>query len=303
MTLSIITRDITDQSGNLLEGATVTVRQGHEAGGALANLFSDVAGETAISNPVTVASGTLSVYVQPGRYRLEGTSSAGSGVSLVEVFAATQFPTDTTAGRLLKVGDFGLGATVPPEPADMNDITFGSLAGGTANTLNTPLSLAFSAISLKGQNVNNGAQLVVHQGPERVFFRARAGGDFKPWQEFYTRLNVVGNVSQSGGVPTGAIIQQGSNSNGEFVRFADGTQICWVSDFSVSDSGAPSWTYPAGFAAQPRAVAGMMQSGTTPVVLAAGANIGPSSTVVRAWGLSGARVTESASLLAVGRWF
>ena len=84
MTLSIITRDITDQFGNLLEGATVTVRQGHGAGGSLAELFSDAAGDTAISNPVTVASGTLSVYAQPGRYRLEGTSSAGSGVSLVD---------------------------------------------------------------------------------------------------------------------------------------------------------------------------------------------------------------------------
>ncbi len=40
------------------------------------------------------------------------------------------------------------------------------------------------------------------------------------------RANMVGTVSQSGGVPTGAIIQRGSNTNGEFVRFADGTQIC-----------------------------------------------------------------------------
>ena len=38
----------------------------------------------------------------------------------------------------------------------------------------------------------------------------------------------VGTVSQSGGVPTGAIIQRGSNANGEFVRFADGTQICLI---------------------------------------------------------------------------
>ena len=38
----------------------------------------------------------------------------------------------------------------------------------------------------------------------------------------------VGTVSQSGGVPTGAIIQRGSNANGEFVRYADGTQICWT---------------------------------------------------------------------------
>ena len=37
---------------------------------------------------------------------------------------------------------------------------------------------------------------------------------------------LVGTVSQSGGVPTGAIIERGSNANGEYVRYADGTQIC-----------------------------------------------------------------------------
>lgn len=42
----------------------------------------------------------------------------------------------------------------------------------------------------------------------------------------YDRGNIVGSVSQSGGVPTGAIIQRGSNANGYFVRYADGTQIC-----------------------------------------------------------------------------
>lgn len=40
---------------------------------------------------------------------------------------------------------------------------------------------------------------------------------------------VIGPVSQSGGVPTGAIIERGSNANGEYVRFADGTQECWGS--------------------------------------------------------------------------
>lgn len=39
--------------------------------------------------------------------------------------------------------------------------------------------------------------------------------------------DIVGLVSQVGGVPTGAIIERGSNSNGNYVRFADGTQICW----------------------------------------------------------------------------
>jgi len=42
----------------------------------------------------------------------------------------------------------------------------------------------------------------------------------------YRRGNILGTVSQSGGVPTGAIIERGSNANGSYVRFADGTQEC-----------------------------------------------------------------------------
>ncbi|OPD97105.1 phage tail protein [Pseudomonas aeruginosa] len=43
----------------------------------------------------------------------------------------------------------------------------------------------------------------------------------------YSRDSILGAVSQSSGVPTGAVIQRGSDANGEYVRFADGTQICW----------------------------------------------------------------------------
>ncbi len=38
---------------------------------------------------------------------------------------------------------------------------------------------------------------------------------------------IVGTVSQSGGVPSGAIIERGSNANGNFTRYADGTLECW----------------------------------------------------------------------------
>jgi len=39
--------------------------------------------------------------------------------------------------------------------------------------------------------------------------------------------DAVGTVSESGGIPTGAVIERGSNADGEYVRWADGTQICW----------------------------------------------------------------------------
>ena len=47
------------------------------------------------------------------------------------------------------------------------------------------------------------------------------------WSGLYSRNNILGTVSQSGGVPTGAVIEHDSNANGEYVRFADGTQICY----------------------------------------------------------------------------
>lgn len=38
--------------------------------------------------------------------------------------------------------------------------------------------------------------------------------------------DILGTVSESGGTPTGSVIERGSNSDGSYVRFADGTQIC-----------------------------------------------------------------------------
>jgi hypothetical protein len=49
----------------------------------------------------------------------------------------------------------------------------------------------------------------------------------------YQKDNVLGAVSQSGGVPTGAIIERGSNANGEFVKYADGTLICLCNYSSI----------------------------------------------------------------------
>lgn len=42
----------------------------------------------------------------------------------------------------------------------------------------------------------------------------------------YYKENIVGPVSQVGGIPTGAIIERGSNPSGEYTKYADGTLIC-----------------------------------------------------------------------------
>ena len=66
----------------------------------------------------------------------------------------------------------------------------------------------------------------------------------------YRRGNLLGTVSQSAGTPTGAVIQRGSNSNGEFVRFADGTQMCWSAQnllFENATTCQINWVFPAQF--------------------------------------------------------
>jgi len=68
---------------------------------------------------------------------------------------------------------------------------------------------------------------------------AREGGQKinDNFAQSYGKFNILGTVSQSAGVPTGAIIERGSNSNGEYVKFADGTMIC-IRDFLVPGDGA-----------------------------------------------------------------
>lgn len=70
----------------------------------------------------------------------------------------------------------------------------------------------------------------------------------------YAKDNVVGTVSQSAGVPTGGIIEKGSNANGSYVRFADGSQLCWhslVLGYLDVINMFGTWTYPAAFASTP----------------------------------------------------
>lgn len=60
----------------------------------------------------------------------------------------------------------------------------------------------------------------------------------------YARDDLVGTVSESGGLPTGAVIERGSNSNGQYTAFADGTLIMWTDSSIDSDIGGIEWVFP-----------------------------------------------------------
>ena len=179
----------------------------------------------------------------------------------------TQSPTDTTAGRLLKVGDEG--------PTILTG--FGSAA--TATVTQSPTDTTAGRL-----------------------IRADHG---------FTRGNLVGTVSESGGEPTGAVIERGSNSNGEFVRFADGTQICFMHRTASLEELTFSFTYPAEFVGDAQGIFaswGSMNSDQRDVVKShytrvAGGDIGSTAGELVFQDHAEEVGSTDVALVAHGRWF
>nr|WP_057382318.1 pyocin knob domain-containing protein [Pseudomonas aeruginosa] len=99
-------------------------------------------------------------------------------------------------------------------------------------------------------DVATAVQLFVPRTSNILYFRRRVAGAWQSWVRVLSDAQLLGTVAQSGGVPLGSILERGSNANGEYVRFADGTQICWTNTLTftagVSSVGA-NWSYPASF--------------------------------------------------------
>lgn len=111
--------------------------------------------------------------------------------------------------------------------------------------------------------------------------------------------NVVGTVSQTAGLPTGAVIESGSNANGSYVRFADGTQIC-SHRLTGSASGA-TWTFPAAFAEAPRVAGIPMVGGLARTSTVGGINT--TRAIYFVWNVSGSASSDPSDVMALGRWF
>lgn len=128
----------------------------------------------------------------------------------------------------------------------------------------------------------------------------------------YKRANIVGSVSQSGGVPTGAIVEIGSNTNGEYVKFANGTQICrfgYIGTLAFNDyiygayvSGWISWTFPAGFVSRPNVIVTPRDDTALFGFVAPSGNGGIENIRLGQNTASGAFI-RSANFVAFGRWF
>ncbi|MCO7595082.1 MULTISPECIES: pyocin knob domain-containing protein [Pseudomonas] len=248
-----------------------------------------------------------------------------------------------------KLAGNGLATESASVVSDLNTATYGGIYRFNNTAVNSPI-VASGTLIVGGYSSGYTTQMVITlQGTDaslynRVFTRTRNSSTWGPWKESTTEdlfgatglalraaaspqvaraalglksaalADIVGTVSQSGGVPTGAIIERGSNTNGEYVRYADGTQICVTYGRAVGFANSSNlnynWTYPVGFAVIP-VVSVNLVSSTLPTQKAVTAVAAYSRNLTSAScsALSLAQfVAADASgvlldIVAIGRWF
>lgn len=126
-------------------------------------------------------------------------------------------------------------------------------SGGTSPLANAYFRLDVYAHGANDQNLTQEARPYRNSTPGKYFYRNRDAGTWGPWRRIIDSHSVLGSVSQAGGIPTDAIIERGSNANGEYTRLTDGTQECWLNSanfaYSTASNLVYNWTYPAPFLA------------------------------------------------------
>jgi hypothetical protein len=118
--------------------------------------------------------------------------------------------------------------------------------------------------------------------------------------------DIIGTVSESSGTPTGSIIERGSNANGEFVKFADGTLICTrVDTFDATSTSSVTYDFPSTFEGTHVAVSFGGANGT--LSYAADSSLISVQRLASSWRLrrpeAGSNASLAVTLFAIGRWF
>lgn len=159
--------------------------------------------------------------------------------------AMTSLTDASTPDALMLRGAFGFGSTyqggvpTPTTPSSnldgigpMGHYRYAEDMIGRPN-FGSGYGTVFNLPAIHVEGLNYGSQLAVDYSSNEMGFRQLTGNVWSGWCRTYHNRNAVGTVAQSGGIPTGAIIESGSNVYGNYVQYADGTQICYkLVDFS-----------------------------------------------------------------------
>lgn len=130
-------------------------------------------------------------------------------------------------------------------------------------------------------------------------------------EDIYKRSNIIGTVGQSSDVPTGAVIEHGSNTNGQYIKFADGTMICFARELSATNLTLNVWkeynyTLPAAFYSEP-VVSPDLLIGTSWAYVAdiqsGGSSANQVTILLVTTNASYTSLNKAVQYIAIGRWF
>ena len=265
----------------------------------------DSSGRVSVGSTSSLNNGYLSVTVPSGAQAI--TAKVGSnGNSLFQGFSSSSSvvfqvrgdglvtnnngisATDKTTNRLMKVGDFGIGNYITLNVVDLNTVnTVHNTSYYCINCTNRPIAqngYMQVLVNLTGQYAVQEYRPVTTNS---VYHRTLSLGVWSAWSEMGTESN-------------NSLIEFGSNANGSFTKFPDGTLICYNGLLS-SSSGNTTWTYPFAFA-------GIVSVQATPnsslAKLLSGFILGltASSVSFSVWDSANLRVAVNTGIFAIGRW-
>ena len=236
--------------------------------------------------------------------------------------AVTQTAIDATDGRLMKTGDFGLGASVLA--VTLSNLDALNTPAGQYRTVDTATGVfpagasKFGYVTISRHNVEQITQVYTPTGSgagaNSTFVRTYdvAAPAWLPWRQIYNAGNIRGGLSQTDGVPTGALFDTITNANGAAERFASGLQICHRRVTTSLAIGTTFWggfrsngqtdTYPASFVTAPRTSVTGVDSTAFGAI-----SQGIPSTTSWSWAATAVTSQDAANrtvdLIATGRWF
>lgn len=217
--------------------------------------------------------------------------------------------TDATAGRMMTTGAFGLGGLTPV--LTNISVVDNSIASGlycydtSQGSSGGPTGLTRGLIMHLRRTPGGGESqlLIVELGAGLAagwqYIRTRTAAAWSAWRRSIDNLSLLGVASQAAGVPTGAVLESGTNANGRYERRADGVQECWQS-MAAGAGAAATWTFPAAFIEEPRVNGNAIATVASVVVLDAAPST--SAATFSARDKTDARRADIVHLHAIGRW-
>lgn len=202
------------------------------------------ANSTVADLPTGFGSGLL-IHRQIGTTGAQILINGSTGVMFYRGRAASAWLAWKTS---LAAGDHGIGGAQvsPPNGRASSNPTGWYYASGAAPSFGGGaffLDLAYNATA-----INSGLRISTDPYTDNFYMNGAVSGK----KEYRLACKLLHDKNIVGDVGAGSVMAVGSNANGTWVKFADGTQICYgVQSFPGNGWSRKTWTYPLEFYSTP----------------------------------------------------